>query len=169
MKKLLLTIAVSLVSFVVTSQNNDDKLQSCKNQLHAVSKLKNADIALWHKEGDNDTELIGLLSEFLKDAEVRNKFINENPRIGLFKVGIEKTRILLFREYVEENNFDFDSTYQISYDISYSDNGIVREFLYVADSNDKCILGINLTYTREIKNIKNLNLIRINDTRIKEK
>ena len=75
----------------------------------------------------------------------------------------------MFREYVEENTFDFDSTYQISYRIAYCDNGIVREFLYVADSNDKCILGINLTYTREIKNIKNLNLIRINDTRIKEK
>jgi len=166
MKKLVLAIAVSLVSFVVVSQNIDDKLQSCANQLHAVTKLKNADIALWEKEGDNDTELIGLLADFLKDAEVRKKFIYENPRVGLLELRIENTRILLFREYVEENKFDFDSTYQIKYHIYTRDNGIVDESLYVADSNDKFILAIDLTYTREIKNIKNLNMIIINDTRI---
>ena len=41
MKKLVLAIAVSLVSFVATAQNtSDDKLQSCRNQLHAGSKLR---------------------------------------------------------------------------------------------------------------------------------
>ena len=163
MKKLVLAIALSCVSFVATSQTE------LVNQLHAVTKLKNADIALWHKEGDNDTELIGLLADFLKDAEVRKKFIHENPRVGLLELRIENTRILLFREYVEENKFDFDSTYQISHTQWTNDDGIVREGIYVSDSNDKFILAINLTYTREIKNIKNLNLIRVNDTRIVEK
>jgi hypothetical protein len=91
-------------------------------------------------------------------VEIRYKFIQAIPKDGLLKLGLEKTRVLLFRDYAVENSFDFDSTYQIKHQVIKNTDGTISELIY-----------ISLPYHSQLSKKYNLKAIYVHDTRIVEK
>ena len=156
MKKLVLAIAVSLVSFVATSQISDSLKEIVSSQLNSFISSDNFNICLFNKDGfdDDNTNLFKITPNFLTDESIRNQFL-EDDNVKRLKVGYSKKNqsIIMLGEWIL-NFKEYDSTYKKEcYTSFYAEGGIAGQSMAVINANGEYVLVMQMFY--EFKPIHN--------------
>ena len=171
MKKLVLAVAISFVSFVVVSQ-------SLTSGLDDMASAFRRDSVISIKSGDDDTKLMGRFKLFMSDYKVRNEFLTANPKIGRLQIGYNDKRFILIKDFIKLYDFDelnqkledstYIMTYEFDYQVRYDDTTVAygNESIMIYDSNHTYLKSFNIYFDVDFKKKKpvyNIQSITVHD------
>lgn len=163
MKKLILTVAVTVSNFVFAQST---QIVPAGDIVNEVNKWCNTTKTF--KTGDNDKSLfIGLLKNIYTDTTVKYLYAQKNPRIGDMQIsGIHFGDTISYKQWISTIKYYNPNDYKFSYEITdlISNNGetIYIESIELYTKDDDYISTISIFYNSN-------NLRTIIDNTIKSK
>jgi hypothetical protein len=164
MKKLVLAIGLVIASSVSVLSQEVNTYQVDDN-FNSFMQSENFNICLFSKSGngDNNTDLFKISDKFFIDSNVRMKFAND-PNVGRLRVTYQEkqNRFLLFKEFIQETNWDIDKSLtkletHIEYDEGYA---VVDIIIYNPDMTQQKFL--EMVFEFKPTNSTNVDKIKMN-------